>query len=108
MKFEVDMHENGNTAVARVLGELDIATTPRLRATVEAADPTADLVIDLTSAAFIDSTACREFVRLAKASAAGGRGMHVVCPEANYEVWRVLDLLGLLEVLGVRPSIDEA
>lgn len=64
----------GRVAHALVHGELDIATTPGLRAAVDAAiaDGAAELVVDLTTAGFVDSTACGYLLQLARASTDGG------------------------------------
>ncbi|MCU4185439.1 STAS domain-containing protein [Acidiferrimicrobium sp. IK] len=107
MNFEVELDDSTAAVVARVRGELDIATTPTLRAAVEGIDADRSVVIDLSPTTFIDSTACRYFVQLARRAAEAGRSIDFVCPADNYEVWRVLDLLGLLDALGVQPTVGE-
>ena len=104
MNFEVQLDERADTTVVRVRGELDIATTPKLQVAVDGLAPGNPVEIDLTPTEFIDSTACRYFLHLSRRAGAAGRAVTFVCPEDNYEVWRVLELLGLLDALGIKHS----
>ena len=101
--FEVAVAVEGRVATFAVHGELDIATTPRLREAVEGAlrGGAAELVVDLTPTGFVDSTACGYLLALAREAASGGPPARFVCPESNWDVWRVFEILGLLPMLGL-------
>lgn len=98
MQFAVERSSPGEgCSVLDVRGELDVATAPALEAAVEAAvaQAPACLVLDLSATSFLDSTGCRQLARSARAGAAGGVDVVLVCPSSNRTVRRVVDMLDL-------------
>lgn len=97
-QFSAEAARHGDAVVIGVHGELDIATAPQLQAAV--GDGTAGLtgagrglvIIDLTTCAFVDSSGCRSIALSARGMPADVR-LALVCPEANRDVYRVLDFV---------------
>ena len=89
-------------AVVRVVGELDMAAAPHIRAafaTVEAADP-ATIAMDLSEVTHLDSTGLRVLLDGARRATGAGRRFVVVAPPEG-PVGRILRLTLLLEHLDV-------
>ncbi len=112
MLFDVERTTVFDAPVLRVVGELDLTTSPLL---AEAADAElvlspATLYVDLTPTTFLDSSGARTLAQLARRSRAEGVGLQVVCPRGNSAVRLVVDLLELrsvvpiTEVLPHRPT----
>ncbi|UJA19483.1 STAS domain-containing protein [Thermoleophilia bacterium SCSIO 60948] len=92
-----------------VVGELDQATVPDLRARIGEAIGTGDgsILIDLSRCDFIDSTGISLLVEAQrKIDGLERRRLVVCCPGA--EVRRLLDLTGVGTLLGVFAGRDEA
>ena len=90
--FSVTRRRAGDAVVVVPAGEIDLATVDALEAEIgaAAAEPHTEIVLDLRSTTFLDSTAIRLVVQLARDLGAAfgvvrGRG----------EVARVFDLVGL-------------
>jgi anti-anti-sigma factor len=89
--------------VAYVLkGELDMAGGESLvrRVTELAASTTGRIDIDMEEVAFIDSSGVRALLRLHEAAVSSGRSMSV--RNLTPDVRRLLDLIGVTELLTVR------
>lgn len=105
MLFDVGRTTIAGRPALTVRGELDVTTAPMLATDIEQqldATPTA-LVIDLTATTFLDSSGARELVRAARAAAAAGVELHVVCPRSNGAVRLTIDLLELGSIV---PMVD--
>lgn len=92
-----------------VVGELDQATVPDLRARIGEAIGTGDgsILIDLSRCDFIDSTGISLLVEAQrKIDGLEARRLVVCCPGA--EVRRLLDLTGVGALLGVFDGRDKA
>jgi len=94
--------------VLSVAGELDMATAPQLQ------DQISDLlekgrtrlVFDLAEVSFCDSTGLSVFVRAKNSTDDAGGTVRLAAPQRG--VLRILEVSGLVEVLGTYPSVDEA
>ena len=109
MLFDVGRTTLSGRPALTVRGELDLATAPMLATAVEqelAAQPTA-LVIDLTPTAFMDSSGARQLARTAKAAAAAGVELHVVCPRSNRAARLTIDLLDLAAIVPIVETAGE-
>jgi anti-anti-sigma factor len=95
---------DGDVAVVRAGGELDLATAPQLaRAISLAADGRRPRVlVDLSALAFCDSAGLRALLGAAREVEARA-GRLVVAVEPDGAVGRLLELAGLTEFLRVRP-----
>ena len=104
LEFSTDVTNTGAMWVVRVAGEVDIATAPRLAATLDAvvkADPTRVLV-ELDDVTFLDSSGIRALVlaqrRLEDVGAA------FVIDGMSEAVKHVLEIAGVLESLSQPPE----
>lgn len=103
------IHEEwfGRTAVIAVSGVLDMLTSPQLESGISAAlqkNPTA-VVVDLTDVDFLASAGMGVLVS-ARDQTAGKTGFAVVA--SGPATSRPLKLVGLAEVVGLYPTLDEA
>jgi anti-sigma B factor antagonist len=91
--FAVAVQRHDGVATIEVSGELDLATVPRLSATVGEHADARLLVLDLNRVTFIDSTGVRVLIEADRACA--GSGSRLVVLAGGGPVRRVLDLCEL-------------
>ena len=93
--------------VARVTGELDLATAPRLERLLEEREqPASTLVIDLSGVTFVDSSGVRVLVREARRAQEAGTRLALVSEDPA--VLRLLEITALTEMVPVHPTLDAA
>jgi anti-anti-sigma factor len=93
-EFEIVTEELQNGRLLRIVGEVDLATAPRLTEQVTREVENGDagaLVIDLSRVPFIDSSGVRALVEADRLGRAGGRP--VALYGASDAVTRVLELV---------------
>lgn len=110
LDFRVDVGGVGACALVSVHGELDIATAPQLVAALEsAAQREAEkVVVNLLGTTFIDSSGLTTLFRAHKQHEGNDRTFAIVCGPDNYEVRRVVDLMGFNEVFTIHESLSAA
>jgi anti-anti-sigma factor len=96
-------HAHGDAVVVRESGALDLGDAARVREALQTAftASSADVIVDLTDVAFVDSVILSVFVTAHKRFAAGDRGLAFVVPP---DLLRVFELTGLVGVLDVRAA----
>jgi len=94
--------------VVSLHGEHDLSTLPQVRNAFEAAGEANALVIDLSSAAFVDSSILGAVLDARRLAGEAGRGFAVACGGAAEPVLRVLEVTGLAEELPVHPNREAA
>lgn len=94
------------TVVARVEGDLDLATSPELERTLAQADAGNRLVVDLGGCTFLDSSAIRVLAARARASAAAGGNLALVVSDPG--VRRVLEIAAVDRMLELHETLDAA
>lgn len=99
--------EHGGIAVVQAHGELDISTVPRLEAVLlPAVDQGGRVILEGAGLSFVDSTGVSLLLKAHKSAIdALGRLDLVLTSEA---VIRVLKLAGLMDILNVHASLDDA
>ena len=105
--FEVTVQRDDAVATVVVSGELDLATVPRLSATVTEHSDASLLVLDLNAVTFIDSSGVRVLIEADRACT--GSGSRLVVLAGDGPVRRLLDLCeldGRLAVVTDHPSGD--
>ncbi|MFD7960400.1 STAS domain-containing protein [Streptomyces zaomyceticus] len=113
--IEVDENEYGSWTVFRVRGEMDLVTSPRIRRRVHdaVAGGRHDVVIDLSSVRFCDSSGVGVLIAARRLLRSCGGRLRLILPEdRDGHVGRVLAALGvqrLFEVyLDVPAALSEA
>ena len=108
MDVSVTSRASGDRTVVDVTGEIDVYTAPALReelASLIDSDHT-DLVVNLTSVTFMDSTGLGVLVgALKKARTLGGDLQLVIDQEKILKVFRIT---ALTQVFSIHPTVDEA
>ena len=94
--------------VITIAGELDIATSPKVRELLSnaARDRERPLVIDLTSCVFVDSTGLATLLHGAKPAQNGESNVALV--SAGGEVRKLLELTAIDRTIPVYESLDSA
>lgn len=103
-----EMHDEGETAVVTLRGELDAHDAPRLRELFAAAVAEIQgttrprLVVDLTGVAFLDSTALGTVVGAVRRVREADGELRIVLPDSAAR--RIFEITGLDEVLDVHAT----
>jgi anti-sigma B factor antagonist len=97
----------GSAIVVAVRGELDILTAPKLTTRIDSIirRQTADVVIDLSDAEFIDSLGLHALLNIQRRLNRRSRSLAVICGEGP--VLYAIELARLTEALGVVSSLAE-
>jgi anti-sigma B factor antagonist len=106
--FEATEREMRGASVIEIAGELDIATSPRVRQILSdaARDQERPLVIDLTRCQFIDSTGLATLLHGAKPAQNGESNVALVCVPG--EVRKLLELTAIDRTIPVYETLDDA
>jgi anti-anti-sigma factor len=94
----------GGAAVLRVLGDLDLATAPRLEAVITDVGASPRIVVDLSSCTFLDSAGVRVLMRAVGEPAR----RRVALVSADPGILRVLEITRVDTLLDVYPTVDAA
>jgi anti-sigma B factor antagonist len=106
-EFHVFIVGVDGAATVQVGGEIDMATAPDLRERLNwvISTTTGNVVVDLTGVTFLDSTGLVVFVAAERQLNATGR--RLILRNPSKFVFRVLDLSGVADALGVGPPALE-
>ena len=108
MDVSVRVSELGHWAVARVDGDVDIATAPRVREHLIAllTDRSPFVVVDLDGVGFLDSTGLGVIVGVLKRARTLGGDLRLVCTQPS--VRRVFEITALDRTMPLAASVEEA
>ncbi|MFJ8031122.1 MULTISPECIES: STAS domain-containing protein [unclassified Streptomyces] len=112
--FKVTGIEQGEWAVLRVSGELDLMTSPVLRQHVHdvVAEGSHDLVVDLSDVFFCDSSGVGVLVAARRLLRSCQGRLRLILPDRGADdgshVNRVLGALGVRRLFDVHPDLDSA
>jgi anti-sigma B factor antagonist len=95
--FDVVVRRDGERVVVAPDGELDIATVPRLHAAMREADGAPEVVLDLRSLRFLDTSGLRAVIEEDHRAADAGRRLSLVRGPSS--VQRVFELAGVADRL---------
>ena len=106
--LSIHVHVYGAMSVFELTGSLDIATSPTVRASLIEASERGDhkLVVDLTKVDFLDSTGLGALIGGQRRAKEFGGDVRLVVKEG--QILRLLRITGLLKVLAVYPTLDDA
>lgn len=108
MLIDVGVREVGTWSVLAPIGELDLASVPRLRQEVLTlvGSHARDIVLDLGAVDFIDSVGLGGVVAIAKRVVGSGGRFRVARPDAR--VWDVFTLVGLDRIIECHATVEAA
>jgi anti-sigma B factor antagonist len=108
MDLSVQIETKGDWAVARVYGDVDVATAPRLREQLVAlvTKGQTQVVLDLDGVGFMDSTGLGVVIGILKRARTHGGDLRLVATRAN--LVSLFELTGLDRTLPLAPSVDAA
>jgi anti-sigma B factor antagonist len=100
-------NRNGHVLV-RAVGELDMSTAPSLTTATEDAfgDGYRLLLLDLSGLSFMDSTGLSALLSVHRDAQARGAHAAIIAPSDT--ALRVLEMLGVEQVLNIYPTLDAA
>lgn len=104
----VDVEQRGQISIVRLIGEHDLSTQDRISEAIEAAiRGDRDVVLDLRSASFIDSSTLQALVAGSRKASDAGRRLMLVIGEERAVV-QVFELTGLLDSFDCADSPESA
>jgi anti-sigma B factor antagonist len=106
--LSIHVHVYAGMSVFELTGSLDIATSPTVRASLVEASERGDhkLIVDLTKVDFLDSTGLGALIGAQRRAKEFGGDVRLVVKEG--QILRLLRITGLLKVLAVYPTLDDA
>jgi anti-anti-sigma factor len=106
-RFDIHTEVDDDLASARVSGELDIASLPRLQDAVEEllAGSVSRLAIDLSEVTFVDSSGLRQLIVLASRAEQEGWALSLVPPSGASLA--VFELTGAVRNLPFEPPVPD-
>lgn len=90
----------------KVVGELDLATTPKLERALEDSATALPLVLDLSDCTLVDSSGVRLLASSARQLRDAGHRLAVVTSDPG--ILRVLEITAVGELMSVHPTLDAA
>jgi anti-sigma B factor antagonist len=108
VRVDVKTTQNGRAGHITPYGDVDLAGAPRLREALSdvLSDGPVNLLVDLRSATFIDSTGLGVLVGAGKKAYGLGGSMRIVCD--NPRIIKLLSLTGISRSLPVLATFEEA
>jgi anti-sigma B factor antagonist len=106
--LSIHVHVSGGMHVFELIGSLDIATAPTVRAALLEASERGDhkLIVDLTKLEFLDSTGLGALIGGQRRAKEFDGDVRIVATEG--QILRLLRITGLLKVFSVYPTLDAA
>ena len=106
---DINIARRDDVIIARLEGDIDLANTPTLSATILEAIPNDafGLVVDLSDVRYIDSVGIRMLFTFGRSLHASRQGMAIAVP-SDSPVQKLLKITHLDEAAVFRASVDEA
>jgi anti-sigma B factor antagonist len=107
-EFEIEVRPDGDVPVIAVSGEIDVATAPQLRETLQGviAGGGTTIVLDLLGVTFLDSTALGVLVGALKRCREAGGDLQLVVAESR--ILKIFEITGLTNVFTIVDSVSAA
>lgn len=108
LSIDLQTSDDGKTRLFVLHGDLDVATSPSLRAalTEAASHGEHNIIVDLSRLGFLDSTGLGALIAADKQAKLHNGDVRLVAHEG--QILRLLRITGLLDVLRVYADIDAA
>jgi anti-sigma B factor antagonist len=106
--LSLHVHVVDDMQVFELIGSLDIATSPTVRAALTSASERGShrLIVDLTAVDFLDSTGLGALIGGQRRAKEFGGEVRLVAKEG--QILRLLRITGLLKVFAVYPTLEDA
>jgi anti-sigma B factor antagonist len=106
--LSIHVHVVDGRQVFELIGSLDIATSPTVRAALASASEQSDhkLIVDLTKVDFLDSTGLGALIGGQRRAKEFDGEVRLVAKEG--QILRLLRITGLLKVFSVYPTLEDA
>jgi anti-sigma B factor antagonist len=106
--LSIHVHLVDDVQVFELIGSLDIATSPTVRAALTEASERGShrLIVDLTRVDFLDSTGLGALIGGQRRAKEFGGEVRLVAKEG--QILRLLRITGLLKVFAVYPALEDA
>ena len=107
-EFEISERPDETPPVIEVSGEIDVATAPQLRESLQRviAQGESTIILDLLGVTFLDSTALGVLVGALKRCREAGRELHLVV--ADPRIMKIFEITGLTSVFTIADSLQAA
>jgi anti-anti-sigma factor len=100
--------EEGDPLIARLRGEIDMASAGRLGEQIrKQAASQRGVIVDCTDVGFMDSSGIRMLLGLARGAEEREQSLVLVTPQGS-SVWRLLDIAGVGDVIAIEHTVEEA
>jgi anti-sigma B factor antagonist len=107
LSIDLKSEKRGAALLFKLRGSLDLATSPTVRAALSDAQETKkDVVVDLTQLEFLDSTGLGALIGAHRRAAEHGGSLRLIVNDGP--ISRLLTITGLIRVLAVYHSVDDA
>lgn len=108
MDLRIDVRDQGGWAVVDVVGEIDVATAPRLREQIISliGEGRHRIVVNLEGVDFIDSTGLGVLISGLKRARTHDGDFVLVCTEPR--ILKVFEITGLVAVFAVHDTVEAA
>ena len=108
MELGIDVHKVDAWAVVDVKGEIDVYTAPKLREKLIelVSEGSHDLVVNLESVDFLDSTGLGVLVGALKRVKAHDGSLSLVCTQDK--ILKIFKITGLTKVFPIHESVEQA
>ena len=106
--FAISERTGNGCSIVSVVGELDVATAPDLRARLDSAIDRGPAVVvaDLLGVTFLDSTALGALIGVLKRCQAAGGELRIVAAEPR--ILKIFEITGLTDLFSLYPTVEEA
>jgi len=108
--LDLNLERNGRVLTVQIAGELDLSTSPAFRERIEAElgqnQEIQHLILDFKETSFIDSSGLGAILGRYKSMAQ--RNGKVSAVNVPPHLQRLFELSGLLKVMAIYPSLEEA
>ncbi|MBV8372650.1 MAG: STAS domain-containing protein [Candidatus Eremiobacteraeota bacterium] len=107
LSIDLKSENRGAALLFRLRGSLDLATAPTVRAALSDAQKTKkDIVVDLSQLEFLDSTGLGALIGAHRRATEHGASLRLIVRDGP--ILRLLTITGLIRVLAVYPTVDDA
>ncbi len=108
LTIDIKSEHQGEALIYSLRGSLDLATAPSVRAALigAASEGNHEIIVDLTKLEFLDSTGLGALIGAHRRALENGGKVRLVVGEG--QIYRLLNITGLIRVFPVYHTLDDA